>query len=768
MRRVPIHRDGVGSLSLGSGEPATEPTVAGETSICAAEANASPETYAGVDPNGDGKVDGADLAFWQRHYDPLGANDNTWFHGDWNLDGRVDGGDLALWQRGYDPVGSPVVGEYPWFNGFCREYFGAEKEELVYETFGSDASFDATGEWQHVSVQSAVFAFETTLPTVTTVNFGETSDYGYMTTPSERPFYLHQHTLRDILPETTYHYRFVAMDERGNVIVGEDRTFTTGSLLEVISISVTHLSVPYALDRAGAIYVLVNDVTADSTAFNIMAGNVTFDLNGHTVTYDQVGGAYDPTATLSYFPNWMIAGPHGVRTGWSADGSRVLNGTIIQGAGSNGEGANPVVADDLADFAGMTVIYHGSQVTGLYGDAGHVHHNVIVDEGTEITDRHNGIKAIQAAGAPVHHNLIKRCRQNGIKVYDNDDVYKNEVYVDSWATNSYAIMCYTHGNSVIHDNWIFGGGYNVVGIGTLGTGARDIEVYDNFVHLQATEPTDRWPEYGAISGVRGMRITWFADNVTYHDNVFAVYACDGGTVRGLWYCPATDVTNVLFIHNTVKAVAQNVASNQSGAIVINGWSPTNAAAGIFRENRVISNFCNVCIGDSYGGGTNAVFIGNTFVRIGDRANYRTIEIGDDWQVCSGHRFIDSLFEGGAGYDHVLFESGNTRNFTVEWTLTVNTSPHSNVTIRDRDDATVFSGSSGVTGSVSVVLVQYRQEPTGRIVATPHTVTVEKDGRTASAPVTMDRKRPLTLYPPTALTMPLELLPLAGAEALIVE
>ena len=59
------------------------------------------------DANGDGKVDGGDLAIWQQHYDPRGRNAaaNDASTGDFNGDGKVDGGDLALWQQHYDPVG---------------------------------------------------------------------------------------------------------------------------------------------------------------------------------------------------------------------------------------------------------------------------------------------------------------------------------------------------------------------------------------------------------------------------------------------------------------------------------------------------------------------------------------------------------------------------------------------------------------------------------------------------------------------------------------
>ena len=60
------------------------------------------------DANGDGKVDGTDLAVWQLNYDPLGVNaaTNDFITGDWDDDGRIDGTDLALWQLNYDPLGT--------------------------------------------------------------------------------------------------------------------------------------------------------------------------------------------------------------------------------------------------------------------------------------------------------------------------------------------------------------------------------------------------------------------------------------------------------------------------------------------------------------------------------------------------------------------------------------------------------------------------------------------------------------------------------------
>ena len=58
-----------------------------------------------ADANHDGKVDSADLAIWQRNYDPLGLHQNTFEMGNWDGDGDVDSADLAIWQRNYNPLG---------------------------------------------------------------------------------------------------------------------------------------------------------------------------------------------------------------------------------------------------------------------------------------------------------------------------------------------------------------------------------------------------------------------------------------------------------------------------------------------------------------------------------------------------------------------------------------------------------------------------------------------------------------------------------------
>ena len=49
----------------------------------------------------------------------------------------------------------------------------------------------------------------------------------------------------------------------------------------------------YVLDQANTTYTLATDVTTSGTAFAVGAANVTLNLNGHTLTYDNTAPITD-------------------------------------------------------------------------------------------------------------------------------------------------------------------------------------------------------------------------------------------------------------------------------------------------------------------------------------------------------------------------------------------------------------------------------------------------------------------------------------------
>ena len=168
---------------------------------------------------------------------------------------------------------------------------------------------------------------------------------------------------------------------------------------------------------------------------------------------------------------------------------KIYNGTVIQGPGNDtgaadSRGFNPVYTQSVTgEIAGVTMIWSGSQVGGLRAAYGNMttHHNVAIDLGGELVNRHTGPHSL-LTGQAAHHNLIKRSRQRALSPGNGGLAHHNEIYVDSVATNSFGIFYYGDSNCENYGNRIFGTGYLMIGIGTV-SGCTDIESHDNFIHL---------------------------------------------------------------------------------------------------------------------------------------------------------------------------------------------------------------------------------------------------------------------------------------------
>lgn len=710
---------------------------------------ASDMLFIPYDINFDGVTDSGDQTVLESNYDPSGLQDNTYFHGDFNLDGLVDDADITVLQ---DYITNPLplpTGASTDFNQFAIDNFGAEGEPLAYQTFGEDFVFEAEGSWQHVSANSVAIAFGTNLPARTYVEFGENLDYGHMTTPSERPFATHLAYLTGLDPATTYHYRYVGVDERGNIVVGNDRTVATATFSGAIQLygNTTHV-----LDQDGATYLVMEDMTIDGTAFDITANNVTLDLGGREIVYNNTHLGIQS----GNFNDYISDSSFGVRIGDLAN-ITILNGTLSQGAGndladfSSSIGFNPIFAKSVEslEVAGVTLSYDGSHV-GIYshyGDGQEIHHNIFSDRGTTVQYRHGtgsrAYKPFIASNIDTHDNLVKRTRQSGL---GGDQVSNNEIYVDSWDTNSFGISP----EDTVDGNRIFGTGYHVIGIGW---GDR-ITVTNNYIQLQGVQPTARSTEFGLQGSVNGIRLTQyggstnnFRDNL-YEDNVIVVNIREGAQGRGVQFSSDPYVENLVFRNNIVQAIADDYASWQISAIVAQGLADRadQHLPIVYENNRLISNRAIVRFGDYYGTGSNHQFIDNTFVKAEDHPLYYAFQF-DGSGASKNHIIRDATFEGGASIDDVKWRNSTSDDdFTVQWTLTVGTLPGAGVMIDDVNGQNAFFGAADSAGRVDVVLNQYRAEYGGNVVFSPHTVMANNSTWSDSVVVLVNSKQSLLLVP----------------------
>lgn len=654
---------------------------------------------------------------------------------------------------------------YGWWNDFCIEHFGAEKEPLVYGLYGSKMKVPAEGVWRHVSANSAAIAWETTLPAKTWVEYGPTADYGSKTAEPERHFYVHLHYLKGLKPDATCHYRLVSVDERGNRVTSEDMTLTTKAPAGAVMLPGNMAGPPYRLGGSGTTYVLTKDVTAPGVAFEMSGSKVTLDLNGHTVTFG--AGATGP-----------VSG--GVSASRGSSGLRLLNGIIAQGrspganANKNSLAFNCYRLDGAdVEVAGITVDYHAPQAWGALIDhpSGKVnlHHNVFVDRGTKIVNRHG--KAVRSFGFlnrarkrndfRIEYNLIKRSRQNGISGAFH--MAHNEIHIDSFSTNSFALQPMSVPNEVageLHHNRVFATGFNPYGTGWA---HLDLMVHDNLVHMHGIDAKQRWHErWGDVSTLEGFRVTNYGKggqvrkNLKYWNNVLVLKGVGGSELRGTGFFSDTSISDLVFHDNTVKAVSLDEKTRQVAAVSCHGhYKKADTCLPVYyRDNTLISNVCNVRFGDSYGKGSNHHFIGCKLVRVGDNPRYHTIAFGGAYW-CKRNVLQDCEFEGGARYDDVFWQkTGKPSFYDVRWTLSLEVPQGAKIEVADSTGAAVDTTSAkrDEDGTVKIVLDQCRIVPPDgfrggqpntshkKTMKTPHTVTVSAGGKTATAKVEMTKKR----------------------------
>ncbi len=521
--------------------------------------------------------------------------------------------------------------------------------------------------------------------------------------------------------------------------------------------NIVKVTAPGELAQEDTEYVLQNDIVADGTAFEIKNHNITLNLNGHAIVYNNKEPGGDPKKIYG-----IIISVYG------RENIAIVNGTIRQGTGNGGGNAtgwghNPIFAEATSniEIAGLTIEYSGRDVTGIFlhwGSKAHIHHNTFEDNGTVVSNRHQGIDVVKMVGADakIHHNLVKRCRHRAFSIANNSEVYNNEIYLDSHATNSYGVMCFTTKDFTIHHNKIFGVGEHPVGVGLV-NGTANGSVYSNYVEVQNTRHS---AEYGD-TGSSCIRMTWGTDNVDVSFNTLIIHAEENyrGTGvkswgRNVWVGLPKPEQRATFHDNMI------IANNSDGkakaaaiAIVCNNESSSL----IFRNNTVVSNWSNVLLADNYGhAGGYAHFSDNTFVRQDDHPSYATVRSDYMW-VPSTAVFIDNILENGASLDapDLQFEGKGKKEIAIGWRMTVKVRDKDDkplegarILIQDKDGKIFFEGLSDAAGSAEVELIEYIITKSGadnsnntkertvknwgaKVMKTPYRVEVEHEDKKSS-------------------------------------
>ncbi len=644
-------------------------------------------------------------------------------------------------------TGPKVV--YDTFNRFCKANFGAKTEPLVRETFGKQLKIEEGSLWVHASDRSASIGWMTNLPATVRIS-GANAEAA----TGERPFYVHLWRLKGLTPGKAVQVKLTCTDEFGSTVsrtVKVEPSRPAGAVDFPGNIK----GAPYVISTPGH-YILTKDITAKRLAILVEAEGVTLDLGGHTVTYGT-----EKLAKEHFTDKWMSyvrTGSFGIKN-MSGSRFKLLNGKVIQGAGDNrgndescGFNALYIRSTTDVEVAGVEVDFWSPQNVGVRfrnsGDNHLIHHCVVRDRGTKMHNRHGAgcgtISFIGTKGSNYHarYNLVARTRQNGIRG-PYEESHHNEIYVDSWSTNSFAT-----GGKYIHHNRLLSTGYHAIAC-PWGDG---LKVHDNFIHMEGinTGKTRWWEGFGDQNSMNGLRHTQYSGkkskstNSEYFRNVVIIRGRHGCQGRGAEFFSDPYIKGLTVRDTTFKVIALDKKTDRLTCVSTHGSSRLEKTQNpiTYEDCTFISNISLIRFADYYGQGSHHHFYRSTFRRVGDDSRFNTFEAkGGYWSRY--HRFIDTVFEKGTGPEDVDWgpTKGDSRNYTVEWTLTVNTKPKAEVVITDATGKEAFRGKADARGLARAVLVQFRNSNIpAKTVFTPHTVKAAGSTRT----VTMDSTKSMTI------------------------
>jgi hypothetical protein len=619
---------------------------------------------------------------------------------------------------------------YSTFENFAKTHYGALITPQVYKKFGKDLKILETSKWQYISKYSAVIAFETNLPSKTKIEFHKQDGEEQFTDISERFFYNHVHYLKNLENDTSYIYTITSIDEKGNAVKNVG-TLTTGIHGEVIEIPGDLGKPPYILEQSDVTYLLTKDITAKSGAIELRGGPVTLDLGGNTVTF--ADDYHDDYYIYDINKNGMGIFRHNSNF---PDGKvTITNGEIIQSNTDNAPtstgGFNPIYIANQFNFeiSGITVDYHTPQTFGMYfryadGQVD-IHHNIFKDRGGKINNRHgsSGGRSVffqySSKGInnySIYNNLIKRTRQNGLSQAQN--IFNNEVYVDSWSTNSFAIQPHSEegvdaGN--VFNNKIFLTGYHAIGISWA---HENLMASNNFIHMEGINTEkNRWYEsFGDQNSLNGLRITNYGsggqvrNNLHYTDNLIIGNARHGSMIRGTELYGDYSITNTLVSNSIIEINAEDTDTARVSAVVTHGTASIETNPTFYKDTILSSNIANVRFGDNYGRGYNHHFYNVTFNKEGNNPNYHTF-IFDGGYSRDGHIIRDPMFTNGARYDDVYWErTGDLSAYSIERTLNITTELGNTIDIYDINNNLVYSDVMDDTAQISVPLKEVTIRP----------------------------------------------------------
>lgn len=291
---------------------------------------------------------------------------------------------------------------------------------------------------------------------------------------------------------------------------------------------------PYYLNQADKYYYLDTDVFVGArannptgnykqAAFYLANRNITFDLNGHTITYEATGSigqkgstnGYNRCGIISYL-NWNNT-EKSIPNSAEAKNCIVKNGKIqISGSGPLCHGiygyrANGIKVENVEiissgkDSFTVYFIYNGDNVgPSQYYD------NIFRNNSNDTYNRHQGPSNLKTSGKIIAERNVFIGGNSSIVCGSNSIIRNNVLGHSGFATNGYGVWLYRNNDVLVENNLII----PTNGRGVLcNAGFRHV-IKDNVIfHTEAPNA-----EFGDSLNPPAIRVRYDAGGIKYYNN----------------------------------------------------------------------------------------------------------------------------------------------------------------------------------------------------------------------------------------------------------
>lgn len=332
-------------------------------------------------------------------------------------------------------------------------------------------------------------------------------------------------------------------------------------------------------------------------------------------------------------------------------------------------------------------------------------------------------------------------------------VHHNRFRNRQMVTNHYSIMAMGD-SSLIHDNYIV----PEVGSGIEIYKHKYIEIFNNYIAITTSPPTceyghdtystnairiaDYLAPPGSPSGCYGNRV--------YNNRIEVTAEPRAGVesyqpVSWAVFYSASGGDNEIFGNDIVIRKTDLTSKTNTSAFYIGGGN--HGYGGKFYNNRITTNVPAAWIGTPYGGAARSKFVNNVIIRdetAGD--DFAVFRMGG-YSAKTAALEIEFRSNEIIGAPFRIDATDHPHTYSVYWTLEVNVVDRKQnaktgvlVQILDKNNKSVFSGTTDDKGRIEVELLESTQTETGRVDSSTYTVIVGK------------KKHSVTLTKNTSLTV----------------